>query len=143
MVKKDVDLFDEENEVKPNFWKLTKVGDSIKGVLVEKRIGTNSLKQPPCKQTIYTIMQEDETTIMLGGRGNSDPQVIAGLEQCKLGQYVGVKYIEDRESTKPGMQAAKILRVYTSGKIEQEILDKHRGIDTSDEEIDVEEVMAK
>ena len=138
--KKEQDIFDEENQVKLNFWKLETVGDSIKGVLVDKRVVTNMLKQPQVKQTIYTIMQDDETPIMVGGRGQGDPQVIAGLEQCKLGQYVGVKYLEERESTKPGMNAAKIIRVYTNGKMEQKVLDKHRGVDDS-EEIDVDEVM--
>ena len=129
------DIFAKDNEVQPNFWKLDEVGASVQGVLVDKRIVTNTLKQPQCKQTIYTIMQEDDTTVMIGGRGNGDPQVIAGIEQCKLGQYLGVKYVEERESTKPGMQGAKIVRVYTNGKIEQTILDKFRGVTPGEEEV--------
>lgn len=118
------DLFSKENEVQPNFWKLDKVGTSVKGVLVNKRIVTNTLKQPPVQQTIYTIVQEDNVPIFIGGRGNQNPQVISGLEQCKLGQFVGLKYEGDRESTKPGMQPAKIVRTYTNGVIMQDVLDK-------------------
>jgi hypothetical protein len=122
------DLFSKSNEVQANFWKLTTVGDSIKGVLVDKKISQNTLKNPPVGQTIYTLMQDDGLPIYIGGRGNQNPQVIAGLEQCKLGQYVGIKFEEERESTKPGLQAAKILRVYTAGKMMPEVLDKFRGV---------------
>jgi hypothetical protein len=126
------DLFSEENQVKANFWKLEKPGDSVKGVLVEKHLSLNKLKQPNCKQTVYTIMQDDGVPILISGRGNGDPQVIAGLESCKLGQYVGVKYVEDRKSTAPGMHDAKIVRVYTTGKMDQATLDKFNGVSTDD-----------
>jgi len=135
------DIFSDENEVKAEFWKLTKVGDNVKGVLVDKRITTNTLKQPNCQQTIYTLMRDDETPICIGGRGSNDPQVIAGLEQCKLGQLVGVKYVEDRKSNTPGMNDAKILRVFTNGKIEQEVLDKYRGVSTELDTSDLTEQM--
>lgn len=122
------DLFAKDNEVQANYWKLTNIGDSIQGTLVEKKITVNNLRVPACKQTIYTIIQDDETPIKVGGRGNQDPQVIAGLEACKMGQYVGVKYVEDRESAKPGMNAAKIIRVYTNGKMNQDVLNKYNGV---------------
>jgi hypothetical protein len=122
----DNKLFDKSNEVKANFWSLKTIGDTVKGVLVDKKVVLNSLKQPAVKQTIYTLIQDDGTPIFIGGRGNQDPQVIAGLEQCKMGQYVGLKYEGDRESQKPGMQPAKIVRVYTNGKMEEEILATYR-----------------
>lgn len=124
------DIFSEDNEVKAEFWKLDKIGDNVKGVLVDKRIVTNTLKQPNCQQTIYTLIKEDGTPICIGGRGSQDPQTIAGLEQCKMGQLVGVKYVENRKSSTPGMNDAKIVRVFSNGKIEQKVLDKFRGVDT-------------
>lgn len=120
------DLFNKDNEVKANFWKLETVGDSVTGTLVDKKIIDNTLKQPAVKQTIYTLIQDDGTSIFIGGRGNQNPQVIAGLEQCKLGQYVGLKYEGDREATKAGMHASKIVRVYTNGKMDEAVLTSYR-----------------
>ena len=125
----DKDLFTDDNQVKANFWKLDKPGSSIKGVYVEKHLSINRLKQPNCKQQVYTIMQDDGIPIMISGRGNNDPQVLAGLEACKLGQYVGIKYVEDRASTTPGMHDAKIIRVYTNGQMRQDVLDKFNGVE--------------
>jgi len=120
------DMFSKENEVKMNFWGLKTIGDTVKGVLVDKKVVQNSLKNPPVQQTIYTLIQDDGTPVFIGGRGNQNPQVIAGLEQCKMGQYVGLKYEGDRESTKPGMQPAKIVRVYTNGKMDEAVLTNYR-----------------
>jgi hypothetical protein len=127
------DLFDKKNEVQANFWKLDKVGSKVSGVLVDKKIVKNTLRQPEVRQTIYTLIQDDGTPIFIGGRGNQDPQIIAGLEQCKLGQYVGLKYESDRAATKPGMNAAKIVRVYTNGTMKPEVLEKFNGISPTDQ----------
>jgi len=132
MGKDKDDIFTDENEVKSNFWQLKKVGDEVQGVLVDKRISQNTLKNPPVRQTIYTLLQDDETPICIGGRGNQDPQVIMGLEQCKMGQYVGLKYVEERKSTKPGMNPTKIVRVYTNGTMKEDVLNKFKGISEED-----------
>jgi hypothetical protein len=120
------DLFKQENAVKGNWFQLNEVGHSVKGVLVDKKIVPNTLKNPVVNQTVYTIMQDDGTTVFVGGRGNSNPQVIAGLEQCKMGQYVGVKYEGERENPKPGQKPAKIVRVYTNSKFMPEVLENYR-----------------
>ena len=132
MGKDKDDIFSDENEVKANYWKLEKVGDEVRGVLVDKRIVQNTLRTPAVRQTIYTLIQDDETPICIGGRGGQDPQVIAGLEQCKMGQYVGLKYVEEKKNSKPGLHPAKIVRVYTNGTMKQDVLDKYKGVSEAD-----------
>lgn len=130
--EKKGELFTEDNELKPEFFKLDKIGKEVQGVLVEKKIVTNSLKTPSVRQTIYTLMRDDKTLIYIGGRGNQDPQVITGLEQAKLGEYVGLKYTEDIKSTKAGYNDTKILKVYSNQKMCQYVLDEHRGVIPAD-----------
>ena len=120
------DLFSQDNEVKPNFQKWTKVGDAVKGVLVEKVVRDNQLK-PGTKQTIYTLVQDDGSTVYVGGRQGSPVAVIGGLESCKLGQEVGVRYEGDKPSIKPGMNASKIIKVYTIGTMKPEVLADFKG----------------
>jgi len=127
-MNKEQSIFSEDNEVKPNYWKLTTVGDSISGILVEKGLSRNTLKTPECGQKIYSILQDDGTVVMVGGRGNKDPQVIVGLESAQLGQMVGIKYVEEKPATKAGMHDAKILKVYTNGKIDEDKLHKFQGV---------------
>lgn len=105
------ELFSDENIVKPNFWKLEHIGDRISGVFVDKQVRDNTLKDPPVKQVIYSILQNDGTIIYVGGR-SGNPQVVSGLEQCKLGQEVGLEYEKDLPPQKKGMQPAKILKVF-------------------------------
>jgi len=130
--EKKEDLFSEENELKPEFWKLDKVGDSTKGVLVDKKIVINQLKDPKVRQTIYTLIRDDGSPIFIGGRGNQDPQVISGLEQAKMGQYVGIKYTGNVK-TKSGMHDAKIVKTFTNNEMKEDVLNEYRGIDNSED----------
>lgn len=127
-------LFGADNEVQSNWWKLTTPGDTIQGVLVDKTTKLNTLKNPPVEQVIYTILQDDDTTINVGGRfeqtiAGKKVQVISQLEQCKIGQYVGLKYEGERESAKPGMHPFKVIRVYTNKEMKLDRLAKYQGTD--------------
>jgi len=118
-------------EVQSNWFKLTaEPGAKCAGVYVGKKTIDNTMKQPACKQNIYTLLQDDGTTINVGGRGGQDPQVLAGLENCKLGQKVIVEHTENIPPKKAGYQAVKVVKVFkeTGGKIHQEALNDHNGV---------------
>lgn len=114
-------------EVKSNWMKWDKVGDSCEGVLVKTSMGKNTLKDPPCAQKNYVLVKEDGTSINIGGRFG-DPMVISGLETVKIGQKVKVEFAEEGEK-KPGKHAAKYIKVYEEGnkEIYQDIVNEFNG----------------
>src|SRR3990167_10547182 len=90
-------------KVKSNFMKFDKVGDSCVGTLVSKKLVDSTLPgKEGVKQTIYTLVQDDGTEIMVGGRGQSNPQVMPQLESCKPGTYVKVVYEEEKPAKTKG-----------------------------------------
>lgn len=119
------DLFSEENQVKSNFVKWDKPGQSVQGTYVEKKVSDNRLK-PGTQQTLYLIEQDDGLVVIVAGRGNANPSVIVGLENLTFGSYCGVRYEGDIESKKPGMNPAKIIRVYSTGLKKLDVLERYQ-----------------
>ncbi len=113
-------------EVKSNFFRLTKVGDECEGVLVDRKIVDNNLKAGS-KQAIYELIQSDGNPIFIGGRGG-EPSVIGGLEQAALGEKVKLVYAEERPSKKAGFNATKVLKVFRTAdrKLHTDVLEKYR-----------------
>lgn len=114
-------------EVKSNWMKWEKVGDSCEGVLVKTSMGENSISGTKVAQKKYTLMQEDETTIDVFGK-TGNPEVITGLENVKIGQKVKVEFYKEGEK-KPGKHAAKYIKVYEEGnkEIYQDIVNEFNG----------------
>ena len=104
-------LFSEENEVKQKFVSWDKIGMTIQGYYVDRRVTPNRLK-PGTDQALYTIMQKDGTSIIVAGRYGQPVQTFPGFEQTPLGSMVGFKYEGDREATKKGFNPTKIIRTY-------------------------------
>jgi hypothetical protein len=115
------DLFAEANEMKSNYWKPEKVGDKVQGYLVKKDLRPNTLKGPGAVQTVYTLHQEDGTRIDIYGR-QGNPAVISGLENCKMGQLVGVKFTEEKPAQKAGYNPTKIVKAYASDDHKPELV---------------------
>ena len=127
-------LFSPENKAKSNFISWKEVGQVLKGTYVEKKIQPNTLKLGT-RQTVYTIVDDEGVVFFVSGRGNQDPQVLQGLESAKFGQYVGIRYEGDIAPTKPGMNAAKKIVVYTpAGNMKMDVLAKFRGEDPFEDE---------
>jgi hypothetical protein len=128
-------------EVKSNWksWKDSKVGDFVEGVLVKTDIGKNTLKTPPMPQKNYTLIQEDGTSIILGGRVGDTTLVIPGMENIKIGQKVKVVFDHEGKIV-PGKNPAKVLKVYEeSGKIiHKDIVDNFLGTNMVETEETVE-----
>jgi hypothetical protein len=135
------DIFDAENEVKSSFIQWGKPGDHIVGTLVDKREVENQLADKAgTMQTIYELLVEkgeyhiikedksiDEkaTTLnpsdiwSIGGKAAIDSQ----MRNVKIGQKVGMKYMEEVPSKTKGYNPTKVIKIYTSGEMNQEWLD--------------------
>lgn len=120
------DLFDDSNEVKPKSAKFDKVGDLVKGVLVERRIiEDRNAKVPGGKVAIYMLLQDDGEVITVWGK-HGNPRVLNGLEMRKLGDYVGVKFVKEVESRYGKAHPAKSLKVYFQSEQRLEVLEAYR-----------------
>lgn len=109
--KKRMSIFSDENKVKGNWWKCETVGDKISGTYIGKRQVVNQLSGQD--QWIYEIKDERGEYWNIGGKPGIDVQ----MRHVKPGQIVGFEFKEERQSTKPGMNAAKIVQVYANETI--------------------------
>lgn len=126
------DIFSADHEVKPNFQKWANVGDSCQGVYVDRRVQDSTLTEG--QQAIYTLMQEDGSLLMVGGRAGKPVKVIGSLETCKLGQFVGIRYEANIPSKKAGFNATKVIKVYAC-KMMPEKLAEYRGVDVAADKV--------
>lgn len=122
-------------EVKANFFKPDEIGKSCEGYLVDKKTVDNKMKTPPVKQVVYTLLGEDGSSILVGGR-HGNPQILSGLENCKMGQYVKITYTGDNEPKTKGYHATKVLKVETNGVIDAAKVREFKGSDM----IEVEQI---
>ena len=132
-------IFDKRNEVKSNWVKWGKEGDYIAGILVSKRIAKNQLKDGAPDQTIYELKASDgeyhdidekkkvvekATEVrpgeywLVGGK----PGIDAQMRNVKLGEIVGLKFIEEVASKTKGYNATKIIKVYTAHEVDPEFM---------------------
>lgn len=109
-----VDIIKDENKVKSNWVKFSKVGDTIQGTLVGIRKVLNQLSGQ--EQTIYEIKTEANEYWNVGSKAAIDTQ----MRHVKLGDIVAFKFIDEREPTKAGMNPAKIIQIYHDPKIVDE-----------------------
>jgi hypothetical protein len=122
-------IFDSKNELKANFIKWGKIGDYIVGTLVRVFSMPDSYaKVPGTMKNVYEIkasegffnnienkkLTGETTTINVGdlycvdGNGAFRAQ----MESIKVGQIIGVKFIEERPAKDPKNFDAKITKVY-------------------------------
>jgi hypothetical protein len=140
MTDKQDDIFSEENEVKSSFIQWGKPGDHIVGTLVDKREVENQLADKAGEmQTIYELkvdqgeyhvinadksIAKDATPLgagdiwSIGGKKAVDSQ----MRNVKIGQKVGMKYMEETPSKTKGYNPTKVIKIYTSGKMDEEWL---------------------
>lgn len=117
-------------EVKANRVTFGKVGDFIKGTLVDVReIDDQYSKVPGAKAKIYEIMAEvgsfhavDElkkvietpVTIEAGAFYNvfGKAGIDVGMRNIKKGQIVGLRFTEEKASKTPGFNPTKVIKVF-------------------------------
>lgn len=96
------------------FFSFKNVGDSIQGTYISASYGVpdgfNNM------QNIYTIQDADGKVWNIGFK-LSNEMCNERMTQIKFGQIVGFRFDEERESKKnPGMNKAKIIRIYADPK---------------------------
>lgn len=123
-------LFADGNEIKSGVMKFNKVGDAIKGTLLERKKQKSNYKDEVVnfykflvhagvyhdlndeKQLIETPVELVEGTI-IGVWGK--PQLDDKLSQVKYGQIVGIRLSEKKKSATPGYNPTSIFSVYPGG----------------------------
>lgn len=140
--KKD-DIFNEDNAVKSAWVTWGKPGDHIKGTLVARYSRENSIGGKTEMQTIYEIkamggafhaLQQDENgnytpvseeTVLnagdlwnVGGKAAIDSQ----MRNVKIGQIIGMKFMESVPAKEKGRYPTKVVKVFTSGQMDEEWL---------------------
>lgn len=130
MAKAKTNWDDESNEVQSNFIKWGAPGDFIVGTLMSTRKRKSTLPGKDGEmQSVYDIkvreceyhdidekkrVSDDATVIdagaiiSVGGRATIDTK----MSRAKIGQIVGLKFIEEVESKTRGYNATKVIRVY-------------------------------
>ena len=131
------DFFSEENEVKSSFIQWGKPGDFLIGTLVDKREVENQLADKAgTMQTIYElkvdkgeyhVINEDKSIATEATALKSDdiwsiggkPAIDSQMRNVKIGQIVGMKYMEEKPSKTKGYNPTKVIKIYTSGKLDE------------------------
>jgi len=114
-------IFNDDNKVKSNWFQKNKIGDSIEGTYIAKRIVMNQLRGK--EQIIYELKAADGQFWNVGG-GDPNAKFPAGIDiqmrNVKLGQVIGFKYTEDKPSTTVGMNPTKKVQVFANPDIVDE-----------------------
>jgi hypothetical protein len=126
------EIFNEQNEVKTSAIKFGKIGDWFKGTLVgNDRQVPNKLSAEKEMQTIYEFkihggefhnivnnVPVADTTVLKEGDFWSyfaKPAIQAQMRNAKLGQIVGMRFVEERPNSTAGLNATKVIKVYLGG----------------------------
>ena len=140
--------YDEKDmeEVKVPFAKWEKPGRAYRGVYVQREIVPSNLpgEGGNTQQAIYYLADAevrddikakwqpvDGGIMKISGRGKRNPKVIPALENnlIKLGQVVMLEFTEEMQAKKPGMNAAKVIKVKTNRQMFHDVLAKYQSID--------------
>ena len=104
--------WDGGQEVQSNWFKFEKVGDFIKGTLLGKE-----LKQGDdvfADQWVYDLRKADGSTYKVGISVNKSG-TIDRLNNCKVGEIIGIRFDSETEPKKKGFHPAKNLVVKSWG----------------------------
>jgi hypothetical protein len=120
-------FWSDENLASGQWFKFSKVGDKIKGVLVGKstKKGTDGFPD----QIVYELKLDDGSYCNVGISVNKK-FVVDRMRHAKFGQEVGFKFDKEIPAKMKGMNPAKSILVYL-GEIKEKM-------DTPDEEVSME-----
>lgn len=143
MAEPKKDLFDESNAIKSAWVTWGKPGDNIKGTLAARYARENSIGGKTEMQTIYEIkaMGGSFHALVQDENGNYTPvadatQLIAGdmwnvggkaaidtqMRNVKIGQIIGMKFMESVPAKEKGRYPTKVVKVFTSGEMDEAFL---------------------
>ena len=99
-------------EVQSNWFKFMKVGDKIKGTLLSKRFQEGN--EGFSDQQVYEIKKADGTVWNVGVSVKK-LGTVQRLNNCKVGEIVGILFESEGEPAKKGFHPAKNLKVFNFG----------------------------
>lgn len=103
----------EAKPVASAWFKFEKVGDKIKGTLINKYLKES--KNPAFKaQWVYELKTEDGSVFSVGVSVEKEGMV-RRLQNCKLGEIIGLWFKEEIEPKQKGLSPAKSIQVFTFG----------------------------
>lgn len=108
-----VNIFDSAKPQGGEFFKFKNVGDSVQGTYIDVRNGTDSFNN---QQTIYVIQDAAGKIWNLGFR-LSNAVVHERMNGIRLGQIIGFRYDEERDSKRNPGTKVKIIRIYADPKL--------------------------
>lgn len=120
------DFFSAENSTKVSWFKPENIGDSVKGVFVDRFITESSLT-PGQFQENYLLVTDSGDKVQVSGRGRrkSDGiKVIFGMEKIPLGAIIGFIYTDDKDTGK--QLPAKIVEIRYRGETDDAVLAKYQ-----------------
>lgn len=129
----NVNIFDSVSPNSGEFFKFKAVGDAVQGTYVDKSEGTDSFGND---QIIYVIKDSDSKTWNVAFRKDAAfvNERMAGI---RLGQIVGFRFDEERDSKKMPGKKAKIIRIYADAKfVDNEWLAAQKNLDFSGSHIE-------
>ena len=118
--------WEEAKEVASNWFKFVNVGDKIKGTLLKKSEQKSNDPAMP-DQWVYELKTNSGAVYNVGVSVNK-PGTIQRLNNCQIGEVIGIMYEKDGEVKKKGFAPAKYLKVVTFGMDEE-----YRGFEDADE----------
>jgi hypothetical protein len=120
-------------EVESNWFKFLVVGDKIKGTLINKRFQKGDEIYPD--QWVYEL-KNDEGIVYNVGISSKKEGTIQRLNQCKMGEIIGILFDKEGESGVKGGAKAKYLKVFSFGMDESYKVEKEFNGEVSDIEFD-------
>lgn len=109
---KDIAGWEGGQEVPSNWFKFEKVGDKIKGTLINKRFQAGT--PPYGDQWVYELKLEDGSIWNVAVSAKKSG-TIQRLNSCKIGEIIGIVFKSEGESAVKGGHPAKNLQVVTFG----------------------------
>lgn len=103
------DIFDPSNVPPSNWFKFTKVGDKVAGILVEVKDRPAKDVFPPSR--IFSLKKNDGTIVMVSIPLDKD-YVIMRANSAKLGDVLGFEFVKEIPSATKGFAPAKSIEVY-------------------------------
>lgn len=107
------DDFEDGKEVESNWFKFEEVGDKIKGTLMGKRLQKSTNSTFP-DQWVYELKKSDGHVYMVGIAVNK-PGTVQRLNNCKVGEIIGILFEKEGEQKTKGFAKPKFLKVVTFG----------------------------
>jgi hypothetical protein len=99
-------------EVKSNWFSFANIGDKIKGTLINKHFQKANL--PGYQDQWVYELKDSNGNVWNTPVSATKSGTIARLNNCKIGEIIGVIYEKDGEAVK-GKKPAKLLKVVTFG----------------------------